>query len=93
MTINEAIERAGAGAFLEGVTDSSRVIGLRVLSRAGDIVATFNSVGLELAPPPLSDEGTSNPQFVLGPSGHEDAGTVSFDPASETLTCRPSISK
>jgi hypothetical protein len=92
MTINEAIERAGAGAFLEGVTDSSRVIGLRVLSRAGDIVATFNSVGLELAPPPLSDEGISN-QFVLGPSGHEDAGTVSFDPASEMLTCRPSISK
>jgi hypothetical protein len=60
MTVNEALERAGSGAILMGVLDCSRVIGFRVLNRDGQTVAMFNCAGIELAPPLVSDEGTSN---------------------------------
>jgi hypothetical protein len=61
VTVNEAIERAGSGFILEGVANSSQVIGFEVLSKDGNLIARFNCAGIELALSPVSDADTSNP--------------------------------
>jgi hypothetical protein len=79
--VREALERAGNGAVIMGVLDCSRVIGFRVLSRDGQTVAMFNCAGIELAPPLVSDEGTSNSR--LG-SVREDGDKANARLASDT---------
>jgi hypothetical protein len=82
MTVSEALERAGTGAVMMGVLDCSRVVGFRVLNRDGQTVAMFNCSGIELAPPLVSDEGTSNSR--LGGSVREDGDKANARPASDT---------
>jgi hypothetical protein len=89
MTVSEALERAGNGAVMMGVLDCSRVIGFRVSSRDGQTVAMFNCAGIELAPPPVSGEDTSNPQLD---SVHEGSDMASARLASD-IPIRPFLSK
>jgi hypothetical protein len=72
-----------------GVLDCSRVIGFRVLNRAGQTVAMFNCAGIELAPPPVSGKGTSNTQLD---SVHEDSDMASARLASD-IPMPPILSK
>jgi hypothetical protein len=65
MTIDDTLACAGKGATLEGVTDGLRVLEMRVLDSDGNVVATFDLAGKEIAQPLASDEDTSSLQSHL----------------------------
>jgi hypothetical protein len=61
MTVNEAIEAAGPGFKLEGLTDGKRVIGFRVLSHDRRVIAVFKGEDHTAPAQPLaSGAGTSS---------------------------------
>ena len=62
MTVNEAIEVAGRGYRIEGLTDGCRVVGFRVLTADSYEVAVFKDAdgGRAPAQPLLSSMDTSS---------------------------------
>lgn len=61
MTVDEAIKVAGPDFKLEGMTDETRVIGFRVLSRDGREIAMFidNKCAALVQPLPLGADTSS----------------------------------
>jgi hypothetical protein len=62
MNVNEAIEVAGPGFKLEGITDDRNVVGFRVLTHDGREIAVFSGDDQKaLVRPLVLGEDTSNP--------------------------------